>query len=949
MEKFDLTSTMTRRALVVALAIAASVAVVQAFRPAVSSEPKAARDINSTIAQRPQPDPLADLRRAFLEPPDDSRIMMRWWWFGPAVTKPQLERELNLMKLGRIGGVEVQPVYPLALDDPDRHIRNLTFLSDEFIDALRFAADKARALGMRVDVTLGSGWPYGGPQVGIDSAAGKLRIERASVGAGVRRVPVPSIGAGERLIAVFLTSPDPSSPAHELTDVRDGVVHLPAAFDTSRDVQFFIASRSGMMVKRPAAGAEGFVLNHYDRGALDGYLAHVGDRLLQAFDGKPPYAIFCDSLEVYESDWTTDFLDQFRIRRGYDLKPHLPALATDIGPRTPAVRHDWGRTLTELLNERFVAPLQEWARARGTRLRIQGYGIPPATLSTAGLADLPEGEGFQWKTLSSTRWASSASHIYGRPVTSSETWTWLHSPVFRATPLDVKAEADLHFLQGINQLIGHGWPYTAEGVDYPGWRFYAAGVFNDKNPWWIVMPDVSLYLQRLSFLMRQGDPVADVAVYLPTSDAWSHFSPGHANLIETLRDRLGPSVIPQLVNAGFNIDFFDDEALKTAGRVEGNTLRLGRGTYRAVILPGVETMPIETLRTLASFAKGGGTLIATRRLPDAVPGVMATDADHATLGALARDVFQQPGAAGHFIRQEDGDPGTALGRLVRPDVVLSPPSPDVGFVHRRSGDADIYFIANTANVPRSAAATFRVTGMNAEWWNPITGRVSPARPIGSTAEGTTIALDLEPYGSRVLVFSQRLAPAPAPAARAAAPTVLDLSTGWTVTFLPNGPSVSMDRLRSWTGAEETRYFSGTAAYVKEVVVPATLVDRTGGGTLRLDFGEGTPIPPQPLRSGMQAWLDAPVREAAIVSVNDRLAGTVWAPPYSVDVTGLIAPGPNRIRVVVANLAVNDMAGHALPNYRLLNLKYGLRFEAQDMDKIEAVPAGLLGPVRLVAQ
>jgi hypothetical protein len=49
-------------------------------------------------------------------------------------------------------------------------------------------------------------------------------------------------------------------------------------------------------------------------------------------------------------------------------------------------------------------------------------------------------------------------------------------------------------LQGVNQLIGHGWPYTAPGIDYPGWRFYAAGVFNEKNPWWIVMPDVARYL-----------------------------------------------------------------------------------------------------------------------------------------------------------------------------------------------------------------------------------------------------------------------------------------------------------------------------------------------------------------------------------------------------------------------------------------------------------------------
>src|SRR5690349_342873 len=110
---------------------------------------------------------LSSLRKAFENPPDDARIMMRWWWFGAAVSKPELERELRAMKEGGIGGVEVQPVYPVVLDDPEAGVRNLPYLSDEFIDALRFASEKARELGLRMDITLGSGWPYGGPHVPI--------------------------------------------------------------------------------------------------------------------------------------------------------------------------------------------------------------------------------------------------------------------------------------------------------------------------------------------------------------------------------------------------------------------------------------------------------------------------------------------------------------------------------------------------------------------------------------------------------------------------------------------------------------------------------------------------------------------------------------------------------------------------------------------------------------
>src|SRR5688500_12292507 len=144
------------------------------------------------------------LKSGFRRPPDEARIMMRWWWFGPAVTKPQLEREMHLMREGGIGGFEVQPVYPVALDDVTAGIKTFPFLSDEFIDALRFTSEKARELGLRFDLTLGSGWPFGGPFVPLGDAAGKLRYENVKVSSNSRRVKVLDIGIGERLLAVFV-------------------------------------------------------------------------------------------------------------------------------------------------------------------------------------------------------------------------------------------------------------------------------------------------------------------------------------------------------------------------------------------------------------------------------------------------------------------------------------------------------------------------------------------------------------------------------------------------------------------------------------------------------------------------------------------------------------------------------------------------------------------------
>lgn len=897
-------------------------------------------------------DSLIRLQRAFTHPPEDCKIMMRWWWFGPSATKAELEREMRLMKDSGIGGFEIQPVYPLSLDDPDRGFRNSPFLSDEFIEALRFTSSAAHELGLRTDLTLGSGWPYGGPDIPITQAAGKLRFEAIEVNPGTRRMPLPYISNGEKLIAAFLAEGNRKKfvarSAREVTTLQDGAVQLPQDLQGPHALLFFVASRTGQMVKRAAVGAEGFVLDHYDQAAMDNYLRSVGDRLMQAFGSSPPRAIFCDSLEVYESDWTSNLLEEFQRRRGYDLKPFLPALVGDIGEETGAIRHDWGETLTELLEEHFVQPLEKWARDHGTLLRAQSYGIPPAILSTNELVDLPEGEGAHWKTFTPTRWASSASHIFGRPVTSSETWTWLHSPAFRATPLDLKAEADVHFLEGVNQLVGHGWPYSPPEAGEPGWRFYAAGALNEHNPWWRVFPDIALYLQRVSFMLRQGKPANEVAIYLPTADAWARFSLGNATVSEAMEGLLGPRLIAALLEAGYGFDFIDDRALIKFGRMEQGHLAANENQYSMIILPGVERIPPGTFEKLEDFAQQGGILVATRRTPSLAPGFMDSQTEATHIRKISQELFVGANAPAHFVRNEDRELASKLRALLSPTVAFSPPETQIGFVRRKTQTEEIYFLANTGNEARSTRATFRVKDMQPEWWDAFSGKVHAASVLARDSEGTTIALDLPAYGSMLLVFSKRQQSHNAVSNLSDIPPPIDLSTEWKVTFGRTGRSILMDRLRSWTDDEETRFFSGEATYEKTVTIPADFIQPRL--EVCLDFGEGTRVPETAqARLGTRAWLESPVRDAAEVYVNDRRAGSVWHPPYLVDVTELLHPGENNIRVIVGNLAINKMAGSSLPDYRLLNSRYGERFTPQDMQNLEPLPSGMLGTIRLVAR
>jgi len=889
----------------------------------------------------PQSQPsVTELRSAFANPPVDCQIMMRWWWFGPAVSKAEIEHELDQMKAAGIGGVEIATLYPLALDDPQTGFRNLPFLSDDHIEALRFAADHARKLGLRFDFTLTSGWPYGGPHIPVTQAAGKLRVETVPVAPDVDSIPVPSITSGEKLLAIFLIRGSASPPDYQraqqlpVSGIENARLPLLSKLGEPSDVLFFISSRTGMTVRRPALGAEGFVLDHYDAHAIATHLHAVGDRLLQAFGDHPPYAVFSDSLEDEGSDWTPDFLEQFRQRRGYDLTPHLPALIGDAGPDTATIRHDWGKTLTELANENYLAPLHAWAQQHHTLLRSQTYGTPPVTLSSNQYVDLPEGEGkatlLMWRQFSDTRWAASAGHLFGKPVISSETWTWLHSPAFRATPLDMKAEADLHFLQGINQLVGHGWPYSPEVAGDPGWRMYAAGAFNSHNPWWFAMPELARYLQRVSFALRQGKPVHDIALLLPNDDAWARFRSGKdfsPSIDDSMPDLLGNNLIPQILDAGFNFDFIDADAIDTMGI-----------SYPVLVLPGIERLPLATYRKIEEYALHGGFVIATRRLPSSAPGFLNAPQESQEILQISQRLFG-PQGKGRFVQNED-QLGSTIASLIKPELSLTPNSSDIGFVQRHLSIGELYFISNTANRPVHARAQFRGHRKYAEWWDPFTGDTSPIDKVSE------INLSLQPYESRFIFFTDSpLDGGKPPFLPTASAETIDLSSDWSVTFNGLNQKIPMATLHSWADDEPFKYYSGQVTYEKIIDLPADSLSRS---RLMLDFGEGTPVPiPAPLPEfNMRAYLESPVREAAEVYVNGRRTGVVWHPPYTLDVTSSLKPGRNELRIVVGNTAINSLAGRTLPDYRLLNDRYGERFVPQDMDHLQPLPSGILNGLQL---
>jgi hypothetical protein len=915
--------------------------------------------IPAITAQTPAAPTFEALRKQFLNPPDAAKPMVRWWWFGAAVVKPEILRELQQMKVDGIGGAELAFEYPEVLDDPAKNLKNLPFLSPEMLDDVAYAQAEGRRLGLRIDVTLGSGWPYGGANTPLSQASSCLRTAEVPVAANATSVALPKLDEGESFIsadivnavvnapaagaAIALAAPAPGAAAgagpvagrgrgfgaaaprwdaaSAVPLAINGAIVTVAPSAKARVALFFIASHTKQEVKRPAVGAEGWVLDHFSHEAVATHLAKVGEPLLKAFGATPPYAIFSDSLEVYEADWTPNLPAEFLKRRGYDLIPHLPELVAGGTPAAETVRHDWGKTLTDLIDENYLKQVNDWALAHGTKFRSQTYGDPDVSFSSMHLVSLPEGEGPNWRSAGGMRWVTSANHVFGNNVTSAEAFTSLHVPVFRATPLDMKVVADLHFIIGTNQIICHGWPYSPPDgeVPEPGWSLYTGGAFNDHNPWHPVMPEVARYMQRISFLMRQGQPANQVAVLLSTDDAWASLAPGSISVSGETGRQVPAQLMSAILSAGYNVDDIDGDAINLAGI-----------QYPILVVPPSDRIAPETLEKIAAFAKAGGKVISVGRPPSLDPEGKALAS---AFSAVVPSAVMLPDA----IHLAD-----ALQKAATPDFQLvgdEAVKGEIGFIRRKLANADIYFVVNTTNqLIDTSVLAFGTKYARGEAWDPDTAAATAAMP-------TSQPLHLAAYESRIFVFSAS-APAATHAAKlpstAKGSVIADISGNWKVTFTSSSKTVTEATLADWIADPSTIHYSGEAVYSRDFTLTAVPTKQTV-----LEVEGGMPTNVQTLGAGSQAHYDPPIREGALVTINGRSAGALWHPPYRLDISHLLKPGHNHIEIRVYNTAINAWAALPPRDYAPLIAKYGDRFQMRDLEDVKPVSSGILGGIHLV--
>jgi len=923
--------------------------------------------------------------------------MTRWWWYGGAVEEAEISRELESMRDAGIGGAEIQPVYPVAADDPAQGIINVPFFSARWYDLLGYAVKRGHELGLRVELTLGSGWPFGGPFIELGEAARRIRVlTREITGPGTLIWDLAQgLGEGERLERV--TGRRLDRPEREAASILLAGNDLMKLAGSGLPVgpgqwRFYAAVNSPtyMQVKRPTLEMEGYVLDHFSRKPLEFFLKATGQRSLDELAARgiaPPDGFFCDSLEVFGADWTAGLFEEFQKRRGYDLSGYLHLLVETGGGRENRVRHDYHQTLSELTLENFFLPLAEWCRAKRIPSRVQAHGAMGDILRAYGSVAVPEGETIfggdvNRVNIRHRRLASSAAHLYAKPIVSAETYTWLRTPMFMANLEMMKAATDAAFLDGINQIVNHGYSYSPPSAGRPGWSFYASTHISPANTWWPHYHHLAEYVRRCASLLREGKPVNRVGIYVPLADIFSSRGIGGFHLDEAIEERLGQELVFGLRAGGFDFDFLNDDSLQNRSRITPGQLDVGQGRYEAIVLPEVQFIPVETFQVLADFCRSGGHLIFLKMCPDQVPGLFKADERQRELDALSGSMgigsaLSGKHGSGHWaITDKIHGIVSALNQYLVPDLVVRdasnstsalPANAEVGFVRRRLGENDIFFLSNIGPGAKALTVECGVGHRRPARFDPMTlartdeliYRFGTASSGGKTTE---VVLDLDPFESCFLEFSSGRPPV---IESGRLPRTLSISQGGSqivvkgyLTKPVNAVVTSADGRVHRIQGEGGHSVPLTGPWILEVdQLPTQHLDQliswsdvpalcgfSGWGTYTSEFRLEDPA------SEARWFIDlGAVFDTAEVEINGRRIGDAWMRPRVLECTESLQSGANHIRIRVANVWIHHVLAAPKPDYSKLEASYGIRWGRYGEVPPESIPpSGLLGPVQLVS-
>lgn len=882
----------------------------------------------------------------------------RWWWMGSAVDEKGLDKQLATLSKAGFGGVEIVPIYGA------KGFENtyLNYLSPEWMKMLQFTTNKAKSLKMGVDMSVGTGWPIGGPQVSENDAATKIIVQTYEI--------QPDEKFSEKIFLKdekqknlktvkldIVTAYNEKNEALVLTDKinADGTLNWKPTSGKWTIYAVFVG-KTLQKVKRAAPGGEGFTLDHFSPTATKDYLKTFD----KAF-GNSNYGIhsfFNDSYEVYNADWTPDFLNEFKKRCGYDLSPYIKYLVSneenEIAGR---VKSDYRETLSELILNNFTKDFTNWAHSKNSKNTNQAHGSPGNLLDLYAAVDIPESETFgstpfdilglkrdsadiqksDVPDINMLKFSSSAANVMGKKLISNETFTWL-TEHFKTSWSQAKPEVEQVFLSGINHVFYHGTTYTPADVKFPGWLFYASTNFVPENSLWPQLSGLNSYVARTQSVLQSGKSDNELLIYWPVYDQWASLKGKDvAFKIHNIEKWLQPTEfyknLDKLGKSGYSLDMVSDKMIGEA-KLDNQNIQVSKegGSYKALIIPQLDYLPESTLKNILNLVQNGASIIFQNE-PKNIPGYFEADKRKTELQSLWKSIpFQQNGnlksatfGKGKIILTSDVEKGLDYLKIEREKLT------DTGlkFVRRKFDGGKYYYIVNHTSKEINRNIPLNFVGKQVVLMNSENGNYGIAE-----TQNNSVKIQLKSGESLIIKASETVDSSFAKwkyIEKTEAPIILNQS--WQLSFKEGGPELpksrTLTKLQPWTNFTEdaqTQSFSGTGVYTTNLNLKKKNAD-----DYLLKFDK--------------------LYESATVVVNGKEAGIVWSNPFEINIGKHLKKGKNTIVIEVINLMANrirymDQNKIEWRNYHEINF-VNIDYKPFDASNWIVQPSGLDGEIQLI--
>ena len=703
--------------------------------------------------------------------------------------------------------------------------------------------------------------------------------------------------------------------------------------------------------------------NHFD--AFIGKLFSVSNFKRASKEGGL-FRLHMDSWEMGAQNWSDNFREEFKNRKGYDLLPFLPVYAGQIvGSEEISERFLWDMRVTaqELILENHAEYIKKLGQQYGLGLSIEPYDMTPcADLDLGAVADVPSCEfwlkGYGFNSSFSCIEATSIAHVKGKPIVAAEAFTADSREGYAAYPGFLKNQGDWAFAAGINQFIYHTFVHKALGEHLrPGMTMGPYGVHWDRGQtWWSMVSDYHKYISRCSFVLQQGQTVADI-LYLTPEGAPHVFRPPHSAME-------GNDTIPD--RKEYNFDGCSPQMLSEASVKNHKIVFPGGASYQLLVMPIQKTMTPVLLAKIEELISTGANVIGVP--PSKSPSLINYPKCDTEIKKNAEKIWgktlslkeitiQNYGKGkiywgGDLSHSSDNElyPGyEAVASILKEMGVaedFKSSNGKIRYTHKKLKDGDIYFIANRTSDTFQTNCNFRVTEGSIELWDPLTGEIREISQYKREKNHTIVPINFNAFQSYFIVFDKnRKTPQSKSNSNFDKLVPLQQIEGeWNVSFDPSwgGPEEAVfPSLSDWSKNEDEgiKYYSGTAIYRKKFNFNSNLDERK----FYLHLGE--------------------VKNIARVKLNGKDLGVIWTAPWQVEITNALVEGANHLEIEVANLWINRLIGDEhFPDDGIKNGKWPewlvnktprptkrftfstYKFYTKDSPLVKS---GLLGPVQLL--